>query len=62
MSKISMQTITLIGTTNGKSDGKSAACTSSELQIGSNYNPAATAQRLSHACEKKTQRNQDLEE
>jgi hypothetical protein len=42
---------------------ESAACTSSELHIGSNYDPTATAQRPSHGCEKKqTQRIQDLEE
>jgi hypothetical protein len=38
-----MQTITLIDTMNGKRDGKTMACTSPELQIGSNYDPTATA-------------------
>jgi SpoVK/Ycf46/Vps4 family AAA+-type ATPase len=57
-----MQTITLTGTINGKRDGKSAACTSSELQIGSNYDPTATAQRPSHGSKKQDQQIQDLEE
>jgi biopolymer transport protein ExbB/TolQ len=62
MSTISVQTITLIGTISGKRDGTSAACTSSELQIGSKYDLAATVQRPSHRCEKQTWQIQDLEE